>query len=299
MTTAPRVSIGMPAFNLESTVGRAIESLIAQTLRDFELIVSDNVSTDGTEAICRRYAAADPRIRYTRQAAPITPFENFRFVLDAARAPYFMWLPADDYALPRLLERAVAVLEARRDVVCCVPGVEFLDAGGQRWRSSGTFALTGGLRDNVERFLEDPRDNSRFYGLYRREIVRAVLPDAPYFAFDWVLSLASLAHGKHWELDDVLLVREASDPARYMQLVDVLMRGRLARLLPLSTFTRTVLFGGLGVPLTPRALLRLLRLNVMFHIMYCRYRYPRYGRLAERIGLRLRHLGTTASSRQH
>ena len=84
-----------------------------------------------------------------------------------------------------------------------------------------------------------------------------------------------------------------------MQLVDVLMRGRLARLLPLSTFTRTVLFGGLGVPLTPRALLRLLRLNVMFHIMYCRYRYPRYGRLAERIGLRLRHLGTTASSRQH
>lgn len=299
MTTAPRVSIGMPAFNLEGTVARAIESVLDQTFGDFELLVSDNASTDGTEAICRRYAAADARIRYTRQVTPITPFENFRFVLDTARAPYFMWLPADDYARPRLLEQAVAVLDARPGVVCCVPGVEFLDADGRRWRSSGTFALAGGLRDNVEKFLEDPRDNSRFYGLYRREVVRAVLPARPYYAFDWVLSIASLLHGTHWELDDVLLVREASDPARYMSLVDVLVTGRLARLLPLLTFTRTVLFGGLGVPLTARALLRLLRLNVMFHIMYCRYRYPRYGRLAERVGLRLRHVGTAASSRRH
>ena len=299
MTSAPRVSIGMPAFNQESTVTRAIESVTGQTFPDLELIVSDNASTDATEAICRRHAADDPRVRYTRQATPITPFDNFRFVLDAARAPYFMWLPADDYALPRLLERAVAVLDARADVVCCVPGVEFLDAGGRRWRSSGTFALTGGLRDNVERFLEDPKDNSRFYGLYRREVVRRVLPAAPYYAFDWVLSLASLVYGKHWELDDVLLVREPSDPARYMQLVEVVAPGRLAGLLPLSTFTRTVLFGGLGVPLTARALLRLLRLNVMFHIMYCRYRYPRYGRLAERVGLRLRHLGTTPSHGNH
>jgi len=299
VTAIPRVSIGMPAFNQETTVVRAIESVTGQTFADLELIVSDNASTDGTEAICRRLAAADTRIRYTRQAAPITPFDNFRFVLDAARAPYFMWLPADDYALPRLLERAVAVLDARPDVVCCVPGVEFLEADGRRWRSSGTFALTGSLRDNVERFLEDPRDNSRFYGLYRRDVVRAVLPPAPYYAFDWVLSVGSLRYGKHWELDDVLLVREPSEPARYMRLVDVVAQGRLDRLLPLSTFTRAVLFGRLGVPLGARALLRLLRLNVMFHIMYVRHRYPRYGRLAERVGLRLRHLGAASSSRQH
>lgn len=299
MTAVPRVSIGMPAFNQEPTVVRAVESVLRQTLGDVELIVSDNASTDGTEAICRRLAAGDARMRYTRQAAPITPFDNFRFVLDAARAPYFMWIPADDYALPHLLERAVAVLDARPDVVCCVPGVQFLEADGRRWRSTGTFALMGSPRENVERFLEDPRDNSRFYGLYRRDVLRAVLPAAPYYAFDWVLSVGSLAYGKHWELDELLLVREASDPARYMRLVDVMSSGRVASLLPLSTFTRAVLFGRLGTPLSARALLRLARLNIMFHIMYVRHRYPRYGRLAERLGVRLRHFGAASSSRRH
>jgi glycosyltransferase involved in cell wall biosynthesis len=288
----------MPTFNKETTVVRAVESVTGQTLADFELIVSDNASTDATEALCRRLAAADARIRYTRQPAPITPFENYRFVLDAARASYFMWLPADDYALPRLLERTVAVLDARPEVVCCAPGVEFLEADGRRWRSSGTFALTGTLRENVERFLDDPRDNSRFYGLYRRDVVRVALPPGPYYAFDWMLSVASLAYGKHWELDEVLLVREASDPLRYMRLVDEMSRGRAASLLPLATFTRAILSGRRRVPLSGRALLRLLRLNLMFHIMYARHRYPRYGRLAERVGLRLRHLGTDVSPRR-
>jgi ribosomal protein L30/L7E len=59
-----------------------------------------------------------------------------------------------------------------------------------------------------------------------------------------------------------------------------------------------MLSGRLGVPLSARAVLRLLRLNVMFHIMYVRHRYPRYGRLAERVGLRLRHLGASSRRRQ-
>jgi hypothetical protein len=208
-----------------------------------------------------------------------------------------MWLAADDYALPRLLERTVAVLDARPEVVCCAPSVEFLEADGRRWRSSGTFALTGTPRENVERFLEDPRDNSRFYGLHRRDVVCAALPPEPYYAFDWMLSVGSLAYGKHWELDEVLLIREASDPVRYMRLVDEMSRGRAASLLPLAAFTRAIL-SGRRVPLSARALLRLLRLNLMFHIMYARYRYPRYGRLAERVGLSLRHLGTDASQRR-
>ena len=111
MSTPCRVSIGMPAYNRGPSITRAIESVLGQTLGDLELIISDNASTDETEEVCRRYAARDPRIRYTRHPGPIGGFPNFQFVLDAARAPYFMWLPPDDYALPRLLERAVAVLD--------------------------------------------------------------------------------------------------------------------------------------------------------------------------------------------
>jgi len=82
----PRASIGMPVFNRASTVGRAIESVLAQTFTDFELLVSDNASSDGTEPICRRHAAGDPRIRYTRHPATISGLDNFRFVLEQARA---------------------------------------------------------------------------------------------------------------------------------------------------------------------------------------------------------------------
>jgi hypothetical protein len=193
-----------------------------------------------------------------------------------------MWLAPDDYALPRLLERAVAVLDAHADVACCVPQVEFLGADGRRWPAEGTFPLVGTLTENLHRFLYDPRDNSRFYGLYRREVVRRALPPCGYYAADWTVSLGTLLAGKHWELDEVLLVREASDPTRYMQMIDSAFANRAARLLPLLPFTRAVLFE-LRVPPRPSTLARLVRLNLILHVMYCRYRYPRYGQLASQV----------------
>jgi len=285
-----RVSVGMPVFNLERTVARAIESVLDQTFGDFELLVSDNASTDGTEAICRRYAARDARIRYTRHPAAITGWDNFRFVLDAARAPYFMWLAADDYALPHLLEQATATLDGRPDVVCAAPRVDFLDADGRRRPAPGGFALLGSVRENLCRFLRDPLDNSRFYGLYRRDVVRRVLPESAYYGFDWVVTGGTLLHGKHVQLADVLLVRETTDPLTYMKMIDVVHSGRLARLLPLARFTRALLID-LRVPPHPCLLYALLRLNAVHHVMYCRYRYPRYGSLAYRLALGLKRLG--------
>jgi glycosyltransferase involved in cell wall biosynthesis len=281
----------MPVFNLEATVGRAIESVLTQTFPDFELIVSDNASGDGTEAICRRYAAQDSRIRYTRHPVPITALDNFLFVLDAARAPYFMWLPADDHLLPAMLEHAVAVLDARPDVVCAVPRVEFLAADGSRWPALGTFPLLGSVRDNLCRFLEDPSDNSRFYGLYRLDVVRRVLPRRAYYGFDWVVTAGTLLHGRHVELGETLLVREANDPEKYTRSIDTLASGSLDRLLPLGRFTRALLFG-LRVPPHPRVLYALIRLNAIHHVLYWRYRRPHYGRLAHRVAVALERLGT-------
>jgi glycosyltransferase involved in cell wall biosynthesis len=287
---AAGASVGMPVFNLERTVARAIESVLDQTYGNFELLVSDNASTDGTEAICRRYAARDPRIRYTRQPAAITGFENFRFVLDAARTPYFMWLAADDYALPGLLEQATAALDGHPEVVCAVPRVEFLEADGSRRLASGSFALLGSVRENLCRFLRDPMDNSRFYGLYRRQVVQRVLPGSAYYGFDWIVAAGTLLHGKHAQLADVLLVRESSDPLKYMRLIDVVAPAGLARMFPLTRFTRALLVD-LRVPPHPRVLYALLRINAIHHVQYCRYRYPRYGRLAHRLALRLKRLG--------
>ncbi|HEX2437838.1 MAG TPA: glycosyltransferase family 2 protein [Methylomirabilota bacterium] len=289
----PRASVGMPVFNRAASVARGIESVLAQTFPDFELIVSDNASSDGTEPICRRYAAQDPRIRYTRHPATISGLDNFRFVLDTARAPYFMWLPADDYVLPRLLELAVAVLDTRPDVVCAVPGAEFLEADGSRRPAPGSFPLLGEPLDNICRYLADPMDNSRFYGLYRRDLLRAVLPAEAYYGFDWVVAAGTLLHGKHVELPELLLVREANERDKYTRMIDMLARGPLERLLPLGRFSHALL-GRLRARPHPRLLYALLRINIIHHVMYCQYRYPRYGNLAHRLGAGLERIGAGA-----
>jgi glycosyltransferase involved in cell wall biosynthesis len=289
----PRASIGMPVFNRAATVERAIESVLAQTFVELELLVSDNASTDGTEAICRHYAERDARIRYTRHPATISGLENFRFVLEHARAPYFMWLPADDYVLPRLLELAVPVLDARPDVVCASPQAEFLEADGSRRPATGSFPLLGAPRENICRYLVDPMDNSRFYGLYRCDALRRVLPEEAYYGFDWAVAAGTLLYGKHVELPELLLVREANERDKYTRMIDMLAGNALGRLLPLGRFTRALL-GRLGVAPHPSVLYALLRINVIHHVMYCQYRYPRYGRLAHRVGAGLERLGAGA-----
>lgn len=286
----PRASIGIPVFNGATTVGRAIESVLGQTLADFELLVSDNASTDMTEAVCRGYAGRDPRIRYTRHPKPISPLDNFYTVLEGARAPYFMWLAADDYVLPRLLEQALSVLDARPDVVCAAPRTEFLEADGSRRPAAGTFPLLGDVRENLCRYLADPADNSRFYGVYRREVMQRVLPRQPYHALDWAVVAATLLYGRHLELPEVLLVREDNDALKYTRTIDTIAGGPLTRLLPLARFTRALL-GPLRIPPHPSVLWALVRLNVIHHVMYSQYRYPRYGRIAHRVGAALERLG--------
>lgn len=93
---SPRVSIGMPVYNGEQFICEALDSLLTQTFTNFELIISDNASTDQTETICRKYCTNDDRVRYIRQSQNLGAPANFKFVLDTAVAEYFMWAAADD-----------------------------------------------------------------------------------------------------------------------------------------------------------------------------------------------------------
>ena len=92
----PIVSIGMPVYNGEKFIDDALDSLLEQTFTNFELILSDNASTDATESICRNYAKRDSRIKYFRQEKNIGALRNFQFVLDEAVGEYFMWAACDD-----------------------------------------------------------------------------------------------------------------------------------------------------------------------------------------------------------
>lgn len=113
----PLVSIGVPVYNGAGTLRRTLESILAQTLVDFELIISDNASTDETAAICRDFAIRDARIRYVRQPRNLGAAFNFQYVIDQARGRYFLWAACDDVRTPDFLEENVRFLESHPDYV--------------------------------------------------------------------------------------------------------------------------------------------------------------------------------------
>lgn len=105
------VSIGLPTFNRAKILRRAVDSLLAQTYRNFELIISDNASSGETQAICLQYAARDPRIRYIRQKENIGAANNNIFVLNQAQGEYFLWAADDDWWAPEYISSLLEPLE--------------------------------------------------------------------------------------------------------------------------------------------------------------------------------------------
>lgn len=117
----PLVSIGMPTYNAEKTIRMSIECLLHQTLANFELLISDNASTDGTWAIVEEYARRDARVIGIRQATNIGANGNYSAAFRGARAPYFKWASSNDWCAPQFLEQCVARLEAQPDAVLVAP----------------------------------------------------------------------------------------------------------------------------------------------------------------------------------
>jgi glycosyltransferase involved in cell wall biosynthesis len=126
----PRVSIGVPVRNGERFLGEALDSLLAQSYTDFELIISDNASSDRTEAICREYAARDPRVRYYRSDEDMGLANNFNYLFIRARGDYFKWAAADDVHEPDWVAKCVEVLERDKDVVLAYGKARFIDENG-------------------------------------------------------------------------------------------------------------------------------------------------------------------------
>ena len=88
--------IGMPVYNGERFIAEALDSLRAQSFADWTLVISDNQSTDNTQAICQEYCFRDTRIKYHRHSENRGAINNFRFLLERADSSYFMWAAADD-----------------------------------------------------------------------------------------------------------------------------------------------------------------------------------------------------------
>jgi len=119
MQRKPKITLGLLVYNGERYLGQTIDSLLSQTYGDFELLVSDNASTDGTEGICRSYAAQDRRISYIRQRENIGAMGNFNYLASRATTDYFKWCAADDLIAPNFLATCIEFLESQPNFVLC------------------------------------------------------------------------------------------------------------------------------------------------------------------------------------
>jgi glycosyltransferase involved in cell wall biosynthesis len=131
IASQPRVSIGLPVYNGEEYLVETLEAILNQTYSHFELVISDNASTDGTQAICRAYAAKDDRIRYFRNATNVGASRNFNRTFELASGEYFKWAAADDLHEPEFLERCVTVLDQDASVILCYTLAQAIDGSGR------------------------------------------------------------------------------------------------------------------------------------------------------------------------
>jgi glycosyltransferase involved in cell wall biosynthesis len=179
--TTSMVSIGMPVYNGERFIRKALDSLLSQTFPDFELIISDNASTDGTERVCRDYAARDHRIRFFRHNMNRGAAANFKFVLDAARYQYFMWAAYDDKWVENYLEDATKLL-GDQSVDFIFPTFELqsirLHVGRKFDREMFRFVESTDRRLRVLGFLALHHHSHKcniVYSLFRAEFLRAAV----------------------------------------------------------------------------------------------------------------------------
>jgi len=119
MQRKPKITLGLLVYNGERYLGQTIDSLLSQTYENFVLLISDNASSDGTEDICRSYAALDRRISYVRQRENIGAMGNFNYLASSATTDYFKWCAADDLTAPSFLTSCIEFLESHPDFVLC------------------------------------------------------------------------------------------------------------------------------------------------------------------------------------
>ena len=112
MSGSPRVTVGVPVYNGEKLLAAALDSLLAQTYRNFKVIISDNASTDGTREIGESYARKDERVIYTRNEKNIGAAGNLNRLVALADTPYFKWAAHDDLIAPTFLEKCVALMDS-------------------------------------------------------------------------------------------------------------------------------------------------------------------------------------------
>jgi glycosyltransferase involved in cell wall biosynthesis len=191
----PRVSLGLPVYNGQNFIAEAIRSILSQDFGDFELVITDNASTDRTADICKEFARQDGRVRYVRNERNLGAAANFNQAFELSAGKYFKWCAHDDVLSPGFLKDCMRVLDGNAGHVIAYPRLAGIDEAG---RSTAY----------IERVLPDMEDSSpasRFqlmiaahgwdaamFGLWRSDALTKTSLHEAYYGSDCAL-LAEMA----------------------------------------------------------------------------------------------------------
>ena len=227
----PRVSIGMPVRNGQDLLSETLDSILAQTNEDFEIVISDNASTDATPEICRTYARRDERIRYEPLESGIPVTRNFNRARSLSRGRYFKWHAHDDLLDPEYLNRCVQVLDEDPTTLVVAARVALIERDGSPVRfdvDSGMYVTSYGeqipkpppassdslaSRQRVERFrgvlfdIHGVVEAQYVFGLYRSDALATTPPIGAYFGAEKVLLARLSLIGRIREVEEELFLR--------------------------------------------------------------------------------------------
>lgn len=212
----PRLSVGLPVYNGEKYLEESLDALLGQSYEDFELIISDNASTDGTADICRAYGKRNSRVRYFRQPRNIGSTPNHHFAFKQARGEFFKWAAADDLYARDLLQRCVAALDEHPDVVLAHCWTAAIDSSGNVIQALdyplATDSPSAPVRFRAMLLGSGDEDYGLIraddqYGIMRADVLRKVPPQGSYYHSDRTLMTEVALHGPFYQVPEWLYFR--------------------------------------------------------------------------------------------
>jgi glycosyltransferase involved in cell wall biosynthesis len=208
MSLTPRLTIGLPVYNGEKYLAESLDALLGQSYQDFELIIADNASTDGTADICRRYAQQDSRVRYIRQPANVGLAPNHNLVVEQARGELFKWAASDDLYARELIERCVDALDEHPDVVLAHSWSARIDGSGAVTHVY-KYPLNTSSAQAPERFrsLLFGSGGDDDYGVIRTKVLRSTAMKESYHHADRTIIAELALHGRFYQVPDWMFFR--------------------------------------------------------------------------------------------
>jgi len=222
----PKLTIGMPVYNGKKFLKKRLDSLLTQTFTDFELIISDDASTDSTPLICKEYAKKDKRIHFIQQKKNMGHIYNYNFVLQGAKSKYFAWAAQDDIISPTYLEKNIQILESNKNIVGSISKMEIFSLPDDNLKINPTdmkfknfikrlsafaapldlYSMIGSYDRKIRIFLKKTSAQMKF-AVFRTSELQKSIPKENFFRSELILFFNLLKYGDIHIIDEVLMYR--------------------------------------------------------------------------------------------